>query len=159
MNRDKLYADLVRDEGKKLRAYQDSKGLWTIGIGHLIDDHGQPPRMTRITEDECRALFDFDTQWAIDAVVRMWPKVLTWPYQKEPATDVRMRALVNMAFNRGERNMRGSTTISPAITAAIDGSGDWAAVSKAILASPWAAQIGKRADRLAHMLETGTDPV
>lgn len=35
--RTKLTAQLRRDEGEKLYAYQDTLGYWTIGIGRLID--------------------------------------------------------------------------------------------------------------------------
>ena len=29
-----LRADLQRDEGYRLSAYQDTGGVWTIGVGH-----------------------------------------------------------------------------------------------------------------------------
>jgi len=64
----------------------------------------------------------------------------------------RWRALVNMAFNRGQNNMQHSTTITPAIKAALDG-GDWSAVTAAIASSPWAKQVGARALRIAYTLE------
>lgn len=68
---------------------------------------------------------------------------------------VRRRALINMAFNRGG-HMKTSTTITPAIKKALVDD-NWAPVTAAIKASPWAKQIGARADRLAEMLATGKD--
>jgi lysozyme len=152
---EKLYDDLVRDEGKKLLAYKDTQGYWTIGVGHLL---GDKMRMCEITEAECRALFDYDVQVAQDAARRVLdPTNLWWIID-----DVRQRAMVNMAFNRGEARMRDSTTITPAIRAAIQGMYDpvaaWKKVADAIRASQWAQQIGNRAARLAYMFETGKDP-
>jgi hypothetical protein len=71
--------------------------------------------------------------------------------------------MVNMAFNRGEEKMRASTSIVPAILYALQDtvteSPRWAAVAEAIRKSPYAAEIGKRAERFAVMFETGRDPV
>jgi lysozyme len=160
VDRAKLYDDLARDEGERLTPYQDTKNLWTIGIGHLIDDGKPLPRILRITKAESRAWFDADVQWAIDLVHKLFPQTEwdTWVRFQ----DVRMRALVNMAFNRGEMHMRVSTTITPAILYALQDtltqSPRWAAVGAAIRKSPWAAEIGARGERLAYMLETGKDP-
>lgn len=156
MNLLRLRADLTRDEGKKLSAYKDTNGFWTIGVGHLL---GSEQRMTTITEDECTALLDFDIDLAEAAVKRVVdvPNSCTFLL----LDDVRQRALVNMMFNRGEKHFRESTTITPAIMQAmklIGGQDLWPAVSDAIMASPWAKQIGKRAERLAYMLKFGKDP-
>jgi GH24 family phage-related lysozyme (muramidase) len=161
VDRNKLYYNLVRDEGERLTAYRDSEGRWTIGIGHLLDmDPSIPePRIKWINKEESRALFDYDVQWAIDLVHELFPQTewVTW----NNSQDVRMRALVNMAFNRGEKRMRESTTITPAILHALQDtaipSPRWAEVGKAIRASEWATKIRARALRLAYMLETGMD--
>ena len=150
MNLTKLEAELTRDEGRRLLAYRDSRGFFTIGVGHLL---GSTPRMSSITEEECNALLDVDIAEAAAAVRRIFNPPPGW----EAAEDVRMRALVNMTFNRGESAVRTSTTITPAIKAAIAGTGPWTDVATAIAASPWGAQIGERSVRLAHMLETGAD--
>ena len=151
----RLYLDLVRDEGKELVSYQDTKGLWTIGVGHLL---GKTRRMIEITEEECQALFAVDAAEAEDIARRVLDPTNMWHL----TGDVRQRALINMAFNRGEGNMRKSTTITPAIKAALVATIDhdiaWTKVATAIKASPWAAEIKDRAVRLAYMLETGKDP-
>lgn len=145
----KLRSELARDEGRRLQVYRDLNGFWTIGVGHLL---GKVERMIEITDDECDALLNQDIQHAEELVKSCVP----WYFLID---DVRQRALVNMAFNRGN-HMRTSTTITPAIVRAARGGAseteDWHAVAEAILASPWAVQIGERAKRLAHMLETGT---
>lgn len=149
MDLDRLKEDLVRDEGKRLVAYRDSNGFYTIGVGHLL---GPEARMTTITEAECDALLTADIQNAERAVSVVFGVLST-----DPWPDARMRALVNMAFNRGEAHMRNSTTITPAIMLAMK-DGNWSPVYDAIMASPWAAQIGARAARIAYMLRFGKDP-
>ncbi len=143
----RLRTDLYRDEGKKLDAYRDTRGFWTIGCGHLL---GGSPRMSSITGRECDALLNIDIEDALAATIRVFPFA-------EMLDDVRLRAIVNMTFNRGEERMRRSETIGPAIRTARM-TGDWVPVDSAIMASPWAAEVGDRAVRLAHMLVTGTDP-
>ena len=142
-----LKAEMIRDEGMRLDAYPDSLGFWTIGIGHLL---GKEKRMTSITAAECDALYAYD----IDAAEQIARECVPM-FDALPA--VRQRALVNMAFNRGD-HMRTSTTITPAINAAV-ASGTpaaWEAVAAAMLSSEWAQQVGIRAKRLAGMLQYGT---
>lgn len=149
---DKLRSDLVRDEclhGKPaLESYLDSQGFWTIGIGHLL---GSVRRMTTITLRECDALYLADVADATDTLHRACPFTRDddWGL-REPA---RLRALINMAFNRGG-HMIDSTTITPAIiTAAV--SHNWTPVGSAIEKSQWASQVGARALRLRDALLAG----
>lgn len=165
MDLSRLRADLTRDEGLKLAAYQDTNGFWTIGVGHLLGADGLQPRMLRVTNDEAMALLDWDIEIATNSARAVFDcgtgaNSNLWHL----LDDVRQRALVNMAFNRGEKRMRESSTITPAIITAFQtfpfmlNDQAWAAVADAILASPWAKQIGHRAERLAYMLKTGKDP-
>lgn len=141
MNYAKLKAELIRDEGKKLTAYKDSLGYWTIGVGHLL---GSSPRMSTITDEECDALLTVDIAEAEAAARRLVPSF-------DALTDERQRALVNMVLNRGEQRMRDSSRIMPAILDAAT-TGDWSKVPEAIAGSQWAGQVGRRATRLGEML-------
>ncbi len=55
---------LKKLERLALAAYQDSKGVWTIGWGHTKD---VAPRMA-CTEQDAIRWFGEDSKWAIDAV-------------------------------------------------------------------------------------------
>lgn len=157
LDREKLKLDLKRDEGYKTHVYRDTLGNYTIGVGHLV---GEMPRMFDLLDDEIDALLERDIQHA--EAVAMWvlPDQINFPIPYWFLDDVRSRALVNMAFNRGMRHMQESTTIVPAIRSVtlITDKDAWKKVADAILASPWAKQVGIRAKRLAYMFETGQDP-
>ena len=145
MNTDRTYdrqalrAELLRDEGEKLIAYQDSVGLWTIGVGHLL---GTQPRMQRITRSESRALLENDIDLAagvLSGLIEDW----------DGLDDVRQRALLNMAFNLGPR-LAGFVDFLAAVRAR-----RWDAAAAEMINSKWAKQVGERAKRLAEMMRTG----
>jgi GH24 family phage-related lysozyme (muramidase) len=160
-----LKAQLSRDEGRKLYAYRDLNGHWTIGVGHLVElDPFRKiavPRITLITEAECDALLVADVEIAALRLGRVFGDALLTGLNAP-----RYRALVNMMFNRGEAHVKESTTITPAIKTAladdrliheINWSSQWPAVATAILESPWGKQIGDRGRRLAKQFELGID--
>src|SRR5437899_6007445 len=141
-NEAKLLNELIRDEDLRFNAYEDTQGLWTIGIGHLL---GIEQRMSKINYSEIISLFNGDIKIALAVARSCIPKFDT-------LDDVRQRALINMAFNRGE-HMKTSSTLTPAINLAID-TNDWRFVEAAGITSTWAKQVGKRANRLLSMLTT-----
>lgn len=149
-----LRDELIRDEGCRLAVYQDTNNYWTIGVGHLL---GDMPRMSKITMDEATALLAWDVEVARAAVGRLFPDLRSCncTHLVCEGDRVRERALINMVFNRGEQRMKDSTSITPVIRDAIAGVRPWSAVTTAIAASPWAKQVGARANRLAYMLEHG----
>lgn len=140
MNRELLERELVRDEGKRLIAYRDSVGLWTIGIGHLL---GKEERMIEITEAECHALFQADVD-AAEMIAR--GVLLTY----STLDDVRQRVIVNMAFNLGRVRLGGFAKFFAALA-----SGDWNEAGRQMMDSRWATQVGARANRLERMIRTG----
>ncbi len=146
MDLSRLHSDLIRDEKLVLKAYQDTLGKWTIGVGHLL---GSWKRVDTITYPEAMAWLDIDIAAAEKLARSLVPGF-------DGLTDARQRALVNMAFNRGQ-HMATSTRILPAIIATVQ-SGDWSKVRTAIEGSEWATQVKTRAIRIADMLVTGEDP-
>lgn len=85
-------------EGDVLTAYQDQRGVWTIGYGHTAGVH---PGQT-ITQQQAEALLASDAQAAADCV--------------NDAVTVRLTqrqfdALVDFVFNVGAGNFRRSTLL------------------------------------------------
>jgi lysozyme len=139
VDRDLLRKELIRDEGLRLTAYQDSVGLWTIGVGHLL---GEVKRMAIITREEAFALLEPDIDTALKIAKTLVP---TFDQLAEP----RQRVLVNMSFNLGNRLM-GFKVLLARIAAE-----DWPGASGAMGNSKWATQVGDRAVRLQEMMVSG----
>jgi lysozyme len=148
-----LRDELTRDEGCRLSAYQDTRGFWTIGVGHLL---GNAARMTSITPYEALSLLAGDVDAAQKAIEELFPdwSPCDCTHVMCEGDRVRNRALINMVFNRGIGAMQTSTSITPAIRQAMKDK-NWAPVTVAIAGSEWARQVGARATRLAYMLEHG----
>jgi len=141
-NFDKLASELRKDEGIRLRAYKDSVGLWTIGVGHLL---GKDKRMDEVTADECDALLTLDIHLAETVLGHIIPE---W---REIFDDVRQRALLNMTFNLGNRI---ANFVKFRAFLAL---GDYVSASHEMLNSVWAGQVGERAKRLSEMILKGND--
>jgi lysozyme len=94
---------LTNLEGFKTKAYKDSKQLWTIGIGHLIDLTKERDLLTReLTKSEVQKLFDKDLD-RFELAVKNSIKVPLKKYQFD--------ALVSLAFNIGENAFKKSTLV------------------------------------------------
>ncbi|KQP12995.1 lysozyme [Methylobacterium sp. Leaf93] len=96
-------AVLVAREGRRLDAYRDSVGIWTIGIGHT--SAAGPPVVTqglRLTAAECDALFARDVGRFVRTVAAVVPNDLP---------DHAFDALVSLCFNIGEGAFRRSTVV------------------------------------------------
>lgn len=156
MNMQFMIDELRRDEGERLKSYRDSLGLWTIGIGHLIDPtHGADPAPfgrdlrngATITADESAELLSRD----IAAKMVELDQRLSWWRELD---EVRQRVILSMAFNLG---VSGLLTFKN--TLAFIRQGDYAGAARNMLASKWADQVGnkegQRAYRLAQMMELG----
>lgn len=97
MKLSKLGADILSiREGVKRRAYKDTKGIWTIGVGHT-----GPEVVAGLvwTLDKVRATFVFDVKWAEDAANAV----------DSPLSQNQFDALVSFIFNIGAPAFYNST--------------------------------------------------
>ena len=85
-------------ESCRFVAYQDSKGVWTIGWGHA---RGVQEGDT-CTQEQADAWLLEDVQEAVDAVNRL---------VTVPLTQAQFDALVDFTFNAGEGNFASSTML------------------------------------------------
>jgi lysozyme len=133
---DALTADLIRDEGLKLKPYTDTVGKLTIGIGRNLTDRG-------ISRQEALVLARND----VDAAAAELDRFAPW---WRSASEARRRALLNMTFNMGWPRVSGFAAMLAALQA-----GDYGAAADAALDSVWARQVGARALRVSELIRRG----
>jgi lysozyme len=86
-------AAIEQREGCKLKAYKDSVGIWTIGVGHT--SKAGPPVVKvgmTITKKEAHEILSRDLGQFEEAVDK---------HAKEPTTQNQFDAMVSLAFNIG----------------------------------------------------------
>jgi len=93
---------ITKEEGLRNKAYKDSKGLWTIGVGHLIKPDEQHLLTATLTDEQVEQLLQSDLKWCQDAVDNN---------VKVPLTQNQYDALYSLCFNIGETNFRKSTVL------------------------------------------------
>ena len=89
-------------EGKRNKAYQDSKGLWTIGVGHLIKPDEEFLKTVTLTDRDVQELFKRDLKWceaAVDESVRV------------PLNQNQYDALYSLCFNIGSDHFKQSEVV------------------------------------------------
>lgn len=134
-----LTKQLNRDEGRKYAVYQDSLGLWTIGVGRLVDGR----KGGGLRDDEIDYLLRNDINDRIDALTRALP----WFQNLD---DARKGVLLNMAFQLGTLGL-----LEFKITLSEIQAGDYQTAATNMLASKWAQQTPERAQRLAKQMASG----
>lgn len=137
---------LVMQEGLKLKAYQDSLGNWTIGVGHTPAYEGEV-----WTLDQCFSQLITDIK-----EVGIFPVDNNLDWAKRAGT-VRWWVLVNMSFNMGIDNLKQFQETLSAFK-----NKDWLGVIKGMHNSLWWSQVGDRSKELAYQVyynEWVTEPL
>jgi lysozyme len=131
-----LKDQLIRYEAVRLKAYRDSVGKLTIGVGHNLDDKG-------ISMKAALFILDEDIQEATELL----HKNLPWTDKLDEA---RRNVLINMTFNMGiDKLLEFKNTLS------LVQCGRYKEAAENMLKSKWAAQVGFRAKELAGVMENG----
>ncbi len=89
-------------EGKRHKAYRDSRGLWTIGVGHLIKPTEQWMLHAVLTDQQVEDIFKDDLKWCDDAVATSVRVSLN-----QNQTD----ALYSLCFNIGADHFKQSEVV------------------------------------------------
>ena len=131
----RLRETITRHEGSRLQMYQDSLGIWTIGVGHNIQEKGISPKVMELMLDE-------DLEEAISELKRSVSFFSKMPQQVQ-------EALVNLSFNMGiPRLMQFKKTL------ALLREGNFESAADELLDSRYAEQVGRRALEIADMIRT-----
>jgi lysozyme len=131
--------DLIKEhEGVVPHAYTDSRGYLTIGVGRLIDEK----LGGKLSDDEIDYLLTNDLNRCLE-------EAATYPWY-EAMNEVRQAVIISMLFNLGKPNFDKFQNMQAALLV-----GDHALASREMLDSRWANQVGKRANELSEMMESG----
>ena len=93
---------ITEEEGKRNKAYKDSKGLPTIGVGHLIRPGEEHLIHATLTDAEVEELLRSDLKWCSEAVERS---------VRVPLSQPAMDALYSLCFNIGGTAFKNSTVV------------------------------------------------
>jgi len=137
-NKEALVDQLIRHEGLELKVYKCTEGIETIGIGRNLVDRG-------VTEEEARYLCNNDIEIVEHELLRNFPFVAD-------LDDVRLRVILDMAFNLGISRLRNFKKMWEALEGA-----DYETAAIEMMDSKWARQVKTRAYTLARMMETGEE--
>lgn len=153
MNRDEFKAIIRGDEGLSLAAYLDccdataasdcrcaKRGTWTIGHGHTGPDVHEGDVISLAQAEQ---LLNEDCAKAVAGC----RQAFGW---FNDLCDKRQNVLASMAFNMGIHGVLEFKKMLAAIETR-----DWVRAANEMRASKWSGQVGRRAARLADMLESG----
>ena len=133
---DEITKQLQLDEGLRLKPYQDSRGIETIGYGRNLRDKG-------LTEKECLWLLWND----IDEVQAFIRTQWTWTLHLD---DARLGVLVNMGFQLGIAGLAQFRQMLAAMQ-----SSQWESAAEHLEDSDYYRQVPARAERMKQQLLTG----
>lgn len=133
-----LKAQLKEHEGVRLRVYEDSLGIPTIGIGRNLRDKGISLATAEQMLDE-----DIDECYSDLLGFAWFPKL----------DSIRMRAVLDLRFNLGPHRFRRFKRMLTALEA-----GDYTTAAHELFDSAWWGQVQKsRRERLHRMLKDGRE--
>ena len=134
---------IIQHEGVRNRPYQDSLGLWTVGVGHLIGDgKSLPPNMNReFSQKEINDLFenDFAKHYSIAERTPGWPI----------ANESGKGAMVDLAFNMGQWWNK-----FPNTSKSLE-KGDFVSAATGLKDSLWYKQVGQRGKKITSLIAEG----
>ena len=133
-----LIEQLIDHEGMELKAYKDTVGKITIGVGRNLDDVG-------ISGEEAMILLKNDIQ----RIVYQLDEKLDWWRELDPP---RQRALISMGFNLGIYGLLKFKNTLEALK-----NKRWVEASDEMMDSKWASQVGRRAEMLSQIMLTGNE--
>ena len=135
---------IAKHEGSRLKPYKDSRGLWTVGVGHLIGNGSSlPPDMDREFSQE-----EVDAMFAQDYAAHKKAAMKIPGYDKLNNTG--QAAVVDLTFNMGPAWYKKFPNASAALA-----EGDTETFAKEMEGSAWYTQVGGRAKEIVSMIRNG----
>lgn len=142
----RLRLDIETAEGFRRIAYKDTRGFWTAGYGHFLDQ----------TRDWSGVSFPLDQiqQWLDEDIGRALAQAQKLPEWNALDTDARENAVGELVFNMGLGTWESFTTCRLYLQRRV-----WAYAHDDLLKTRWAQQVGSaRSQRIADYILTGKLP-
>ena len=134
-----LVQEVIYEEGFRTESYQDTKGYWTIGVGHLLGSDANLYSGMVWDPETVVVKFMQDLNDAMVHASKLIPVFSTLSL-------VRQRVLVNMMFNLGPSRFGTFVNMIRAIN-----QHDYVGAHREMLDSKWAkSDVPSRAARLSH---------
>ena len=128
---------LKLSEGLRLKAYQDTEGVWTIGYGKNLQEL---EISIELAEEWLRESY---SQAQREAAALLASMDLSLSHTRE-------EVITELVYNMGVPRLRTFVRMFAALKAK-----DYPLAAQELLASRYANQVGERAERLAEVLRTG----
>lgn len=135
-----IYDHFKLEEGYRTHSYKDTKGLWTIGIGHLLGGGNEFSDVVW-NDEQIIQTFESDISHCFEAAHSIFPEYDILPQ------NVRL-GILDMIYNLGPTGFRGFKTTIQLIHA-----GRFQDAANAALDSKWARiDVPHRAERVAKLI-------
>lgn len=144
---DMARAVLITDEGLRYAPYKDSKGLWTIGVGHFI---GADLKDLKLSWKVIQCMLQEEIEQCLEELDSIFGEAF------DGYSTPRQLALLSMIYNLGRTRFEGFQHMISAIK-----SNNWELAAKEALDSKWAKDVNPNGDaegrdeRLAYMIKIG----
>ena len=142
----KLYEQLQKHEGLRLKPYLCTAGVPTIGYGSTTYMNGKKVTLqdNAITLDEAQEMLaDYVDRFVFPVIKKIFNEFNSF-------SDNRKIALCDMLYNIGENRLRGFKKMITAIHA-----NNWTEAAKQAMDSAWYTQVKGRAKTIFNMLING----
>jgi lysozyme len=136
---------VIANEGWKNKPYKDSRGLWTVGVGHLIGNGKTLPKEwdRELTNEEVRQLFEKD----FDEHLKQAQKTPGW----DKANEAGRAGLIDLTYNMG-----GYWYTKFKKAAALLKEGNFKDAALELKNSAWYKQVGGRAPVTISLISSGS---
>ena len=137
MNIERVKNTIKVNEGIRDKAYKDTLGNWTTGVGHLIKIPDEDYLIKKkLTEEEINIIFNTDLNQAIDDARKF--------VDENSINERAFEIIVDMAFNLGLPRLSKFKKLKQALI-----NNDYVKASEEMLDSLWAKQLPNRSKKLA----------
>lgn len=135
---------VIGNEGWKNKPYKDSRGLWTVGVGHLIGDGKKLPKEwdREFSNQEVRELFEKD----FAEHLKLAEKAPGW----DKANEAGKAGLIDLTYNMG-----GYWYKKFKVAASLLSEGKFKEAADEFKSSKWYKQVGERAPATVSLIRSG----